>query len=204
MRGYAHVRGQALPMVALLLWLVLGTALLVVALGQRAVERARAQAGADAVALSEAALPGSGRAIAVDNGVLVESMTGTGAVEVVARSGSSTAIARAEASRPMWEGLASSVRDALARAEAQLGIELIVVSGYRSPADQARLWASRDTSPYPVAPPGTSLHEQGLAVDVALNQAVRLAQIAHLSGLCQPLPLLDPVHFILCRTTPTR
>lgn len=38
-------------------------------------------------------------------------------------------------------------------------------SGYRSEAEQARLYANRASNPNPVAPPGHSLHEQGLAGD---------------------------------------
>lgn len=38
-------------------------------------------------------------------------------------------------------------------------------SGYRSTAKQAQLWANRASNPNPVAKPGSSLHEQGLAAD---------------------------------------
>ena len=41
-----------------------------------------------------------------------------------------------------------------------------MTSGVRSTADQARLYADRANNPNPVAAPGTSLHEKGLAVDI--------------------------------------
>lgn len=43
---------------------------------------------------------------------------------------------------------------------------LRVTSAYRSKSEQYRLWANRQNSPYPVARPGTSRHEQGRAFDV--------------------------------------
>jgi hypothetical protein len=42
-------------------------------------------------------------------------------------------------------------------------------SGYRSYAKQAALYANRGANPNPVAPPGHSLHEQGLAADGTVN-----------------------------------
>jgi uncharacterized protein YcbK (DUF882 family) len=42
-------------------------------------------------------------------------------------------------------------------------------SGYRSYAKQAALYANRGANPNPVAPPGRSLHEQGLAADGTVN-----------------------------------
>lgn len=38
-------------------------------------------------------------------------------------------------------------------------------SGFRSTAKQAQLYANRASNPNPVAPPGSSLHEKGLAAD---------------------------------------
>lgn len=45
--------------------------------------------------------------------------------------------------------------------------QLRVTSTYRSPTAQRALWANRHNNPYPVAPPGTSKHEQGRAFDLA-------------------------------------
>lgn len=44
--------------------------------------------------------------------------------------------------------------------------ELRVTSVYRSKSEQIRLWNNRHNNPYPVAPPGQSLHEYGLAWDM--------------------------------------
>jgi hypothetical protein len=61
--------------------------------------------------------------------------------------------------------LASRVR-AMASVLAGRGITIRVVSGYRSTAQQAVLYANRASNSNPVAAPGTSLHERGRAVDL--------------------------------------
>lgn len=43
---------------------------------------------------------------------------------------------------------------------------LTVTSVRRSRTEQLRLWNTRHRNPYPVAPPGRSLHEYGLAWDM--------------------------------------
>jgi hypothetical protein len=63
--------------------------------------------------------------------------------------------------------LASRVRS-MAGALAARGIKIRVVSGLRSTAKQAALYANRGNSSLPVAKPGTSKHERGEAVDVAI------------------------------------
>lgn len=204
MRRLGNNRGQALPLVALQLWLIAGVGVVVVMIGARALDQSRAQAGADAVALGEALAPGSGIDLALRNSVTVEMSRNDHRVEVTATRDSGTALATAELVRPAWQGLNRSLYAALARAERRLGEELVVVSGLRTRAEQEQLWLNRSDNPRPVALPGTSLHERGMAVDVALHQVDRLARIGPFVGLCQPLPLSDRVHFTLCRTTPTR
>jgi hypothetical protein len=54
----------------------------------------------------------------------------------------------------------------MAAALSARGIEIKVTSGKRSTERQAALYANRANNPLPVARPGTSKHEQGLAVDV--------------------------------------
>jgi hypothetical protein len=61
--------------------------------------------------------------------------------------------------------LARRVRKMAASLSAR-GIEIKVTSGKRSAARQAALYANRANNPFPVALPGTSKHERGLAVDV--------------------------------------
>src|SRR5437867_799628 len=67
------------------------------------------------------------------------------------------------------DGLAPAMLAALARAEQLLGRPVPITSGYRSPGEQAALWARRASNPYPVAEPGTSMHERGLAIDFPLS-----------------------------------
>lgn len=46
-----------------------------------------------------------------------------------------------------------------------------VTSTYRSYSDQLRLWNARHTNPYPVAPPGRSMHQYGRAWDMVADPA---------------------------------
>jgi len=74
-----------------------------------------------------------------------------------------------------------------------------ISSGFRSAADQARLYADRGSNPNPVAPPGTSKHERGQAVDIAgMSPATRSMLPQY--GLGQPVPN-DPPHVELARPT---
>lgn len=65
-------------------------------------------------------------------------------------------------------------------------------SGVRSTADQARLYAARGSNPNPVAFPGTSQHERGMAVDIGGMTPEQRAQLPQY-GLAQPIAN-DPVH----------
>ena len=87
---------------------------------------------------------------------------------------------------------------ALARAEQLLGEKVPITSGFRSSEEQAALYANRASNPYPVAPPGSSAHERGLAVDVPAGFVPRLSSVAPRAGLCQPYPQTDPIHFEVC------
>jgi D-alanyl-D-alanine dipeptidase len=200
-------RGQVAPLLALL---AVGVGVAGLALGRfgaDAVDHARARTAADAAALAGA--EGAAR-LAAANGAVVESVEAAGAdVRVRVRTGVATASARARHPRPRTpataapgEGLAPVVRAALARAAQVLGEPVPVTSGFRSAADQRRLWAGRAANRYPVAPPGTSMHERGLAVDVPLALADRLAAVSARTGLCRPYPTADPVHFEPCATPP--
>jgi LAS superfamily LD-carboxypeptidase LdcB len=64
---------------------------------------------------------------------------------------------------------ASLVWQLLSNASAQ-GTDFEIVSGRRSTAEQQRLWDNRASNPNPVAVPGTSLHEKGLAIDVRITR----------------------------------
>lgn len=78
---------------------------------------------------------------------------------------------------------------AVARLERAMGQRLQVVSGYRTAGYQAQL-CQRVTGP--CAPPGQSMHQLGLAVDVT-NWRSALPHIGRV-GLCQPLPTNDAGH----------
>jgi hypothetical protein len=203
--------GQVVPLLALAILVVGGVAVLVGHLGGAAIDRSRARTAADAAALAGAAEgERSATEVAAANGGRLEAFSVDGArVVVVVRVGH--ARARAEAERTTgWvdggsvagggdrAGLAPVMVAALSRADALLGRPVPVVSGYRTSTEQARLWARRDDNPYPVAPPGSSAHERGTAVDVPLGLVDDLLSVGLAAGLCQPLPTSDPVHFEPC------
>lgn len=202
MRGRnTGVRGQVVPLVALQLWLIAGVMILIALVGERAVTRSRAQSAADAAALA-LATGGDAAAVAGANGAVLSRSQDVGStVDVVVRVGDVEAAARAARTRaPGLAGLDERLVGAIVAAEVLLGEPVPIVSGLRSRAEQERLWANRATNPYPVAPPGTSLHERGLAIDVPPDFVARLSSVAGAVGLCHPLPFLDPVHFVLCGT----
>ncbi len=201
-------RGSTLPFVALAMVLA-GTSVIILGrIGGAATERAGARNAADAAALAGAA---AGRSAALDlaraNGAELVAYEEIGFdTRVRVRLGQAEATGRArrtgdrEGTGPTGtaKGLAAAMRAALARAEQLLGHPVPIVSGYRSPEAQAALWANRAANPYPVAPPGSSMHERGLAVDVPLDLVPGLAAVAAQAGLCHPHPD-DPVHFEVCR-----
>lgn len=204
-------RGQVLPLLVILLALAVAAAVVVTEIGVAAIERARAQGAADAAALAGAA---SGEPAAHDvaraNGAEVIAYIEVGAkVEVEIRYRRAVAIATAEATSSSdaagggdRQGLAPAMVAALARADDLLGRSVPVTSGYRSRSEQEALWQGRDENPYPVAPPGTSNHEVGLAIDVPEAFVSTFLVVAREAGLCQPLPQSDPVHFEPCPPTP--
>lgn len=77
-----------------------------------------------------------------------------------------------------------------------LGFQARVTSGYRSPAKQAWLYKRwlQGLQPYPVAPPGTSDHEKGLALDVVSTNPAALVSLLSSVGLYWAGEA-DPVHF---------
>lgn len=77
-----------------------------------------------------------------------------------------------------------------------LGFQARVTSGYRSTKKQAWLYERylAGLQPYPVAPPGTSDHERGLALDVVSTNPDALVDLLTSVGLFWAGPS-DPVHF---------
>lgn len=199
--------GQVLPLVALMLVLFGGACLLVARLGSAVVLRARAVAVADTAALA-GAVDGkdAARRVAAANGGEVERYERVGRSDVRVRVRLDRAGASARA-RPVESSstsagtvgeLAPVMRSALDRVARLLGRPVPVTSGYRSFAEQVALYARRSRSPYPVAPPGRSMHERGLAVDVPSSFVPTLLGVARAAGLCRPYPKSDPVHFEIC------
>lgn len=86
----------------------------------------------------------------------------------------------------------------LPRVAKSQGFEARVTSGYRSRAAQARLYQRylAGLQPYPVAPPGTSDHEKGIALDVVTTNLNKLVPLLASVGLNWYGPG-DPVHFTL-------
>lgn len=76
------------------------------------------------------------------------------------------------------------------------GFSARVTSGYRSHAKQAWLYDRyiKGLQQYPVAPPGTSDHELGLALDVVSTDTPKLVALLTQAGLSWAGPA-DPVHF---------
>jgi hypothetical protein len=92
-------------------------------------------------------------------------------------------------------GLAPQVKRALAWARGH-GWTGSVTSGFRSRAKQEQLYANRASNPNPVAPPGTSMHERGLAVDVSdIPGFQRAMSSAPANARLTWFGPGDPVHF---------
>jgi hypothetical protein len=178
-------------------------------------DRARARTAADAAAVAGAADgEAAARQVAAANGADLLEIERTGDEVVVrVRVGDLDAYARARATRSPGDGgtggataggggrragLAPAMLAALARADGLLGDPVTVVSGLRTRSQQEALWEGRATNPYPVARPGTSDHERGLAIDVPRSEVDGVRRVAPAAGLCQPLPASDPVHFVVC------
>jgi len=207
--------GQVIPLAAAMVALCCAALLALVPVAGALDDRARARTAADAAALAGAADgEPAARQVAEANGADLLAIERTGDEVVVrVRVGDLDAYARARATgRPVdggtgrtvagaggrRAGLAPAMLAALARADGVLGRPVTVVSGLRTRAQQAGLWDRRASNPYPVAPPGTSDHERGLAIDVPRSEVDDVRRVAPASGLCQPLPATDPVHFIVC------
>lgn len=79
-----------------------------------------------------------------------------------------------------------------------LGFEVRITSGYRSRATQARLYRDylNGVNLYPAAPPGTSDHERGLAIDVLSTNEPLLVELLTGAGLSWAGPE-DPIHFAM-------
>lgn len=193
-------------------------------LADAATLRARVQIAADAAALAavaEATPYGSGapeaaaRSYATRNGAVLVScscerggLVATVTVEVSGVRARARADFDPEALLPAVpapiDGLHPDLAGAIRRLITAAHGAVRVVSGYRSPEEQAALWAdalrrygSAEAADDWVAPPGRSMHNRGLAVDLGgdLDLAARLVRELGLP-LHRPLPH-EPWHFEL-------
>lgn len=189
--------------------------------GAAAVLRARAQTAADAAALAavaESAPGGNGAPVAVAhrlaraNGARVIACiceVGARAMQVEVEVDGVSARARAAfdpaALAPARAGaLDPRVADALDRLLAAGRGRVWVVSGFRDPAEQERLWAdalrrygSPEIADNWVARPGHSMHEKGLAVDLG-GDVEYAAELVDRLGLPLWRPMgWEPWHFEL-------
>lgn len=84
----------------------------------------------------------------------------------------------------------------LPRIAAQHGVEVRVTSGYRSRAKQAQLYKDyiEGRSIYPANPPGQSMHEKGLALDILSTNTQWLVSALQGVGLTWA-GTDDPIHF---------
>ena len=194
-------------------------------LGRAGSLRARAQTAADAAALAAAAESGPygrarpeavARSYAVANGAeLIECrcVPGATAVQVAVSIDGAMADARAvfdpELLAPATPGAEAAglhpvLRSAVNALVSASGGRIQLVSGYRSHERQQQLWndalaryGSAEAADDWVAPPGHSMHEKGLAVDLGgdLQLAVRLVDRLQLP-LWRPMDH-EPWHFEL-------
>ena len=199
-------RGQVAPLLALF---AVGIGLACLGLGRfagGAVDAASARTAADAAALAGADAGGepAARSLAAANGGRLESFEAAGGdVRVRVHVGPHVVTARARSSASVnaqagmsasgfTNGLAPGLRAAIARAEQLLGQSVPVTSGFRSTDEQRRLWLGRAGNRFPVATPGTSMHERGLAVDVPESFAERLAAVGARRRVVPPVPDVGP------------
>ena len=116
----------------------------------------------------------------------------------------------ASGSKANFMALESSIRDRVLAAAAEYnqttGKKLTINSARRDSADQMRLWQEsvRAGRPgvgptgMPIARPGTSSHELGLAVDIQEYRDAAAVAALNRAGLFQKVPR-DPVHFSMAR-----
>ena len=216
---------MSLLIVALSAVLSLGVGIFSIEVGRVTWDKGRAQTAADAAALAAIAESGpygrgdpelQARTFASANGArLVRCLCDQGAtamqvtvsldgVSAEARAVLDPSLLRPASAALDARGLNGQLADAVRRLLADAKGAVRLVSGYRSYSEQAALWerglnryGDPETADNWVAPPGGSMHERGLAVDLGgnLNLAVRLISLHHLP-LWRPLPN-EPWHFEL-------
>ncbi|MEA2439551.1 MAG: hypothetical protein QOH76_975 [Thermoleophilaceae bacterium] len=113
--------------------------------------------------------PGSRRSLPVEARATAEVSAGTAPVAGVASGGGYSGPLAYRQGKPMRPDVAIAL-DRMERAAAVDGVHLIVVSAFRSDAEQAVLFA-RHPDPRWVAPPGKSLHRLATELDLGPSSA---------------------------------
>ena len=102
--------------------------------------------------------------------------------------------------KPMRPDVALAFDRMAAAARSDAGLHLLITSGYRSDAEQARLWAA-NPDPKWVARPGTSLHRYGTELDLGPSDAYAwLAANSERFGFIRRYSW-EPWHFGYARNT---
>lgn len=172
--------------------------------GTRGGSVASTGAGAAAGAIAGSVIPGVGTAVGGIVGGILGYM-GYGALGgITDRPQDFLDFGSASGSLANFQQLDSDIQQRVLAAGRQYhditGRKLQVNSAFRSTEDQRRLYAdyiARGRSGMPVAPPGSSAHESGRAVDIQQGKGDRQAiNSLNAAGLFQTVPN-DPVHFAL-------
>src|SRR5947199_314876 len=121
---------------------------------------------------------GSPRRVPVKADATAELSPGAGGLATLASGGGYKGPLAYRQGKPMRPDVALAF-DRMDRAAAAAGVHLIVVSGFRSDAEQAVLFA-RHPDPRWVAPPGKSLHR--LATELDLGPASAYGWLVHNAG----------------------
>lgn len=99
--------------------------------------------------------------------------------------------------RVWYSGLNNNLTEALQKVQMKLYKKIPFNTAYRTYDEQVCLWNKYGRNPSRVAPPGTSKHNKGLAVDIDSTFAAQNAPLMRQYNLCQRVAG-EPWHFELC------
>lgn len=153
--------------------------------GQLAAASQRPADAANYAQKVNATLPEARRLLAESDGIIAQSRS----------SSSGELVSVGQKTESGKEALLSpAAAAAFKAAEADLGRSIPITSAGRTRAEQQALWDNRASNPYPVAPPGTSNHEGGNAIDIEPNPPADVRQALERHGFRNDVPG-DPVHW---------
>jgi hypothetical protein len=113
--------------------------------------------------------------------------------DIYGQKGKSTAKAKTFDLTGLSPDLADRLQKAQEAYRREYGKDLPVTSAVRSTEEQKKLYEQRAKNPNLVAPPGSSLHETGNALDIAANVP---EDFLNKFGIHRPLGKKDPVHAV--------